>query len=116
MSSFKDLQKIYEGGYRGMSYNPPPNVAYSAELSNHSYRRGGMGFNAGDSVNMYAANAVQSHGPTPISCDEEAPIEGMIEKQPLIDMINKLQKQAVDDEMLYAAHMLGLLKAVIKPT
>jgi hypothetical protein len=40
----------------------------------------------------------------------------MIEKQPLIDMINKLQNQAVDDEMLYAAHMLGLLKAVIKPT
>jgi hypothetical protein len=99
-----------------MSYNPPPNIAYSAEPSNHSYRRGGMGFNAGDSDNMYAANAVQSHGPTPISCDEEIPVEGMIEKQSLVDMVKKLQKQAIDDDMLYAAHMLGLVTEFVKST
>lgn len=114
VSSFRDLQKIYED-YRGMSFNPSPNKSYTAEPSNYSYR-GTLPFNAGGADNQYAAGAVQPHGPTPISCDEEGRDDGEIKKRDVIEHIKSLQKQAIADEMQYAAHMLGLVKEFIRTT
>lgn len=114
MSSFRDLQKIYED-YRGMSFSPSPNKSYTAEPSKYSYR-GTLPFNSGGADNQYAASAVQSHGPTPIADDEEHLDDGEIKKSDVIDHINRLQKQAIADEMQYAAHMLGLVKEFIRTT
>ena len=114
MSSFRELQKIYED-YRGMSFDPSPNKSYTADPSKYSYR-GTLPFNAGGSDNAYAAGQEQSHGPTPISCDEEAKDDGEIKKRDVIKHINDLQKQAIADEMQYAAHMLGLVKEFIRST
>lgn len=109
VSSFRELQKIYED-YRGMSFNPSPNKAYTAEPSKYSYR-GSLPFNAGGADNVFARNSLNTV--VAPADDEEEPV-GVINKKMVIDRINELIKQSVDDEMMYAAHSLGQLKEFIK--
>jgi hypothetical protein len=111
VSSFRDLQTIYEEGYRGMSYNPSPNRTYTAEPSNHSYRQG-IPFNAGGSDNEYARMALNTG--IAIADDEEHHATGIIGKAEVIEKIKELTKLANQDEMTYAVHMLGQLKEFIK--
>jgi hypothetical protein len=111
VSSFRDLQKIYEGGYRGMSYNPSPNKTYTAEPSNHSYR-GSLPFNAGGSDNEFARMAANTG--VVIADDEEHTATGVISRVEVIDKIQELMKTANQDEMMYAVHLLGQLKEFIK--
>lgn len=110
MSSFRDLQKIYED-YRGMSFNPSPNVAYHADPSKYSYR-GSLPFNAGGADNAYARAALNV-GPV-IADDEEDTVLGEIIKSAVVDKINDLMKTAESDDMMYAVHLLGQLKEFIK--
>ena len=114
MSSFRDLQKIYED-YRGMSFNPSPNKAYTADPSKYSYR-GTLPFNAGGSDNAYASNENNFTGghPTPISCDEEQYDDGDVSKKEVIEKIKELQEIASKDEMMYAVHLLGTLKEFLR--
>lgn len=112
MSSFRDLQKIYGESYLGMALNPSPNKSYAPEESNHSYRRGGMRFNSGDSDNLFATNALKTG--VAIADDEEHEATGVISKEEIIDKIKKLMKTANEDEMMYAVHLLGLLKEFVK--
>jgi hypothetical protein len=112
VSSFRDLQTIYEDGYRGMSYNPSPNKTYAAEPSNHSYRRDSMSFNPSDSGNLFAYQA-NSPG-IGIADDEEHEATGVISKEEIISKIKKLMQTANEDEMLYAVHLLGQLKEFVK--
>jgi hypothetical protein len=113
VNSFRELQEIYED-HRGMSFDSSPNKTYTADSSSRNSFRKSLPFNVGGNDNEYAAGQVQFHGPTPISCDEEDNIGGTIDKQTIITFINQLQKQAVDNEMLYAVHMLGLVKELVK--
>jgi len=113
MSSFRDLQKIYED-YRGMSFNPNPNKAYTAEPSKYSYR-GSLPFNAGGADNAYARAALNV-GPVIADDEEDAVVVvvGAINKSSAIDKINDLMKMAESDDMMYAVHLLGQLKEFIK--
>ena len=113
MSSFRDLQTIYEDGYRGMSYNPSPNRTYVAEPSKHSYRSV-LPFNAGGSDNEFARMALNTG--VAIADDEEHEVTGVIDKMKIIDKLNNLMKTASNDEMMYAVHLLGTLKEYIKST
>lgn len=111
VSSFRDLQTIYEDGYRGMSYNPSPNKTYAVEPSNHSYR-GSLPFNAGGSDNEFARMSLNTG--IAIADDEEHQATGVVSKAEVIDKIQKLMKIANDDEMMYAVHLLGQLKEFVK--
>lgn len=111
VSSFRDLQKLYEGGYRGQSYNPSPNKTYAAEPSNHSYKHG-ISFGSQDSENVFARAALNTG--VAIADDEEHHAEGVIGKAEVISKIKELMKTANNDEMMYAVHLLGLLKEFVK--
>lgn len=111
VSSFRDLQTIYEDGFRGQSYNPTINRTYAAEPSKHSYR-GELPFNAGGSDNEFARMALNT-GIT-IADDEEHEVTGTIDKVTIIDKLDDLMKTASNDEMMYAVHVLGTLKEYIK--
>lgn len=97
MDDYSEMQKLYEG-YLGMSYDPGPNAGYAYSQGPHSYSRG----------QIPTANP-GSQGPmtrVPLNSDEET--------NPVLIKIEQLMKQAHDDEMLYAVHMLGQLKEFIK--
>ncbi len=112
MSSYRDLQKIYEGGFRGMSYSPSPNSNYTrVDPSTHSYR-GTLPFNAGGSDNEFARMSVNTV--TAIADDEEHAHNGVISKVEILDKIKELQRTANNDEMMYAVHLLGQLKEYVK--
>ncbi len=112
VNSFRELQKIYED-YRGMSFNPSPNIGNTADPSKYSYR-GSLPFNAGGSDNAYARNALNTGITITPAEDEDEPIQGPISKKTVLDKINDLMTLAKDDEMMYAVHTLGQLKEFIK--
>ena len=114
MSSFRDLQKIYGESYLGMALNPSPNKSYAPEESNHSYRRGGMRFNSGDSDNLFATNALKTGIAIADDEEHEHGTEGAIDKMVVLKKIKELSQTANQDEMMYAVHLLGQLKEFIK--
>jgi hypothetical protein len=114
MSSFRDLQQIYTEGWRGSSYNPPPNAKYVAAQGKHSYNKDDMPFNAGTSSNNYARSAATNNN-FPVAIDEEEPIDKTrsIPITKVCDKIDKLIEGASEDGMEYAIHTLATLKAYI---
>lgn len=116
MNSFRELQQIYEGGWRGDSLSTNPNRGYGADQSKYSYRKGDLPVNSGGSDNAYARYAANTPTtPIPVSDEEEpASVRGSIEKALVINKLQELMDAAEADGMDYALHALGLVKQFIK--
>ena len=99
MDDYSKLSKIYEG-YLGMSYDQGPNAGYAYDQGPHSYQRGQIPTVQPGTGNRYAMGRV------PLNSDEES--------DPVVNKIETLMKTAYEDEMMYAVHMLGELKAYIE--
>jgi len=115
MNSYRELQQIYEGGWRGDSLNVNPNRGYKADQSKHSYRKGDLPVNSGGSDNAYARFAANNPStPTPVSDEEEPTHRGVIQKSKILNKIDDLMSAASTDGMDYALHSLGMLKSFIE--
>ena len=107
MNDYKEIYKLYEG-YLGLSYDSGPNASYTYQQGDNSYRKGALPTAIPGSGNNLYAMGQNSQGITAPVGDEEE------KHTPVIDKINELMKQAHEDEMMYAVHMLGTLKEYIK--
>ena len=115
MSSFKDLQQIYEGFQGYPNAIPAPNAQYTPQQANPKLSFPQMAVNVGHSgaENYYQVGAMSPQIRV-ISDDEEERTTGAILKQQVVDKINELMSTAVKDEMIYAVHVFGQLKEYIK--
>ena len=110
MNDFEEIQKIYEEGYRGQSFDPikPPN-AYPARQDWGPYSRPIPGSPESSGYSAYRQNMVGS-GIAHI-IDEEKPIEAAeIINTDVLEKIDKLIDEAENHDMTYAIHALGELR------
>ena len=118
-NDFENIQKLYEEGYRGLSYNQGPNAKYDAAAApyGYSYRKGGLptGYPGAGGWSAYNAGQAGSYGvPTafiPGSCEEVEDVEAAeILNKDVLKKIEELQKEADEDGMNYALEQLSRLK------
>ena len=96
----EDLAAIYE------SFEAVSNGQYSPAPGHPSIPKGSLpGAYAGSAPRPYEMG-LTGNGITAVIADEET--------NPVIIKIDDLMKTAEDDEMLYALHMLGQLKAYVQ--
>ena len=113
---FEKIQKLYEEGYRGLSYDQGPNAKYGAAgaPTGYSYRKGGlpMGYPGAGGWSAYNAGQAGSYGvgtAAIISGDEEIEAAEIINLD-VIDKVNELIDEAEQEEMDYAVLQLSRLK------
>ena len=115
-NDFENIQKLYEEGYRGLSYNQGPNAKYDAAAApyGYSYRKGGLptGYPGAGGWSAYNAGQAGSYGvPTTriIAGDEEVEAAEIINLD-VLKKLEELQKEANEDGMNYALEQLSRLK------
>ena len=98
-NDFANIQKLYEEGYRGQSYDPGPNAKYEADEApyGYSYRKGGLptGYPSAGGYSTYNAGQAGSYGvPSAviISGDEEVEAAEIIN----LDVLKKLDEIVKD--------------------
>ena len=115
MNDYEEIQKLYEEGYRGLSYNQGPNAKYdtSAAPRGYSYRKGGMptGYPGAGGWSAYNAGLAGSYGVgTAYIVDEESVNEKDISNTAVLKELQKLQQEADDDGNIYAVTQLAKLR------
>lgn len=116
MSSYRDLQKIYEGAW---TFGPNRGRIYTGNESENSLSRGPGQLpmqGPGGNVNAYNISQGSSSNPIRFADDEES--EQIEEKQVsnklILDKIEQLKQESNDEGMDYATMMLGKLSEFIK--
>jgi hypothetical protein len=112
VNDYDEIQKLYEEGYRGLSYNEGPNAKYdtSAAPRGYSYRKGGMptGYPGAGGWSAYNAGLAGSYGVgTAYIVDEEGIHEKQILNTDVLEKIHQLQQEAEQDGMEYAILQLA---------
>jgi len=115
VNDYEEIQKLYEEGYRGLSYNQGPNAKYdtSAAPRGYSYRKGGMptGYPGAGGWSAYNAGLAGSYGVgTAYIVDEESVNEKDISNTAVLKELQKLQQEADDDGNIYAVTQLAKLR------
>jgi len=111
MDEYNKLREIYEGTVYSTEFTPSPyNQTYDSPNARFGAREGGgPSYSRGAIPGAYpgaGASNTYAMGRVPLNSDEES--------DPVISKIENLMKTAHEDEMMYAVHMLGELKAYIK--
>ena len=104
-NDFENIQKLYEEGYRGLSYNQGPNAKYDAAAApyGYSYRRGGLptGYPGAGGWSAYNAGLAGSYGiPTAVvvAGDEERGVdEAEIINLDVLDKLDELRDEAISE-------------------
>tara|TARA_R110001583_G_scaffold163485_1_gene315595 strand:- start:596 stop:973 length:378 start_codon:yes stop_codon:yes gene_type:complete len=117
VNDYEEIQKLYEEGYRGLSYNQGPNAKYdtSAAPRGYSYRKGGMptGYPGAGGWSAYNAGLAGSYGvgtAVIVSGDEEGVHKKEILNTDVLEKIHQLQQEAEEEGMEYAILQLAKLK------
>jgi hypothetical protein len=115
-NDFENIQKLYEEGYRGQSYDPGPNAKYQADEApyGYGYRKGGLptGYPGAGGWNAYNAGQAGSYSiPTAvvIAGDEEIEAAEIINLD-VLDKLDDLIDESNEAEMDYAVLQLSRLK------
>jgi|TARA_R110001583_G_scaffold54894_6_gene167624 hypothetical protein len=115
-NDFENIQKLYEEGYRGLSYDQGPNAKYdtAAAPRGYSYRKGGMptGYPGAGGYSAYNAGQAGSYGvgtAAIISGDEEVEAAEIINLD-VLDKLNELIDESNEAEMDYAVLQLSKLR------
>jgi len=115
-NDFENIQKLYEEGYRGLSYNQGPNAKYDAAAApyGYSYRKGGLptGYPGAGGWSAYNAGQAGSYGvPTAVvvAGDEEIEAAEIINLD-VLDKLDDLIDESNEAEMDYAVLQLSRLK------
>lgn len=116
MSSYRDLQKIYEGAW---TFGPNRGRVFTGNESEISLSKGPGQLpmqGPGGSVNAYNISQGSSSNPIRFADDEEAEHieEKKISNKLILDKIEELKKESNDEGMDYATMMLGKLSEYIK--
>ena len=116
MSSFRDLQNIYEGAW---TFGPNRGRIFTGNESEISLSKGPGQLpvqGPGGKVNTYNLNQGSSSNPIRFADDEE--VESIKEKKVLntviLSKIEELKKESDEEGMDYATMMLGRLSEYIK--
>ena len=123
-NDFENIQKLYEEGYRGLSYNQGPNAKYDAAAApyGYSYRKGGLptGYPGAGGYSAYNAGQAGSYGvPTafiPGSCEEVEDVEpAEIINLDVLNKLDELRKEAISErgEEDYSVLQLSRLREQI---
>ena len=104
-NDFENIQKLYEEGYRGLSYNQGPNAKYDAAAApyGYSYRKGGLptGYPGAGGWSAYNAGLAGSYGiPTAVvvAGDEERGVdEAEIINLDVLDKLDELRDEAISE-------------------
>ena len=110
MNDFEELQRIYEEGYRGQSFDPiKPSNSYPAQQDWGPYSRPIPGSPESSGYSAYRQNMV-GNGITHI-IDEERPIEAAeIINLDVLEKVDELIDEAEQEEMTYAVLQLSRLR------
>jgi|TARA_R110002033_G_scaffold163400_1_gene200594 hypothetical protein len=97
VNDYTEIQKLYEEGYRGLSYDQGPNAKYDTSEAPHgySYRKGGLptGYPGAGGWNAYNAGQAGSYGVGTASIvDEEIQAVEIIN----LDVLDKLDELLED--------------------
>ena len=112
MNDFEELQRIYEEGYRGQSFDPiKPANSYGYQQDWGPYSRPIPGSPESTGFSAYRQNMVGNGIAYIPGSDEEKPIEpAEIINLDVLDKLDQLQKEADEDGMNYALEQLSRLK------
>ncbi len=116
MSSYRDLQKIYEGAW---TFGPNRGRVFTGNESEISLSKGPGQLpvqGPGGKVNAYNVSQGSSSNPIRFADDEELEYvqEKKISNKIILDKIEELKKESNDEGMNYATMMLGRLSEYIK--
>lgn len=116
MSSYRDLQKIYEGAW---TFGPNRGRVFTGNESEISLSKGPGQLpvqGPGGKVNAYNVSQGSSSNPIRFADDEELEHvqEKKISNKIILDKIEELKKESNDEGMDYATMMLGRLSEYIK--
>ena len=118
MNDYTEIQKLYEEGYRGLSYDQGPNAKYGTSEAPHgySYRKGGLptGYPGAGGWNAYNAGQAGSYGvgtAVIVSGDEEV-VGAEIINLDVLKKLDELRDEAIADrgEEDYSVLQLSRLK------
>ncbi len=123
-NDFANIQKLYEEGYRGQSYDPGPNAKYEADEApyGYGYRKGGLptGYPGAGGWSAYNAGQAGSYKiPTafiPGSCEEVEDVEpAEIINLDVLNKLDELRKEAISErgEEDYSVLQLSRLREQI---
>lgn len=115
MSSYRDLQKIYEGAW---TFGPNRGRVFTGNESEISLSRGPGQLpmqGPGGKVNAYNISQSSSSNPIRFADDEESEVEEkQVSNRIILDKIDELKRMSDDEGMDYATMMLGKLGEFIK--
>ena len=119
MNDYTEIQKLYEEGYRGLSYDQGPNAKYGTSEAPHgySYRKGGLptGYPGAGGWNAYNAGQAGSYGvgtAVIVSGDEEGVHEKEILNTDVLERLDELIDESKQEkgETDYSVFQLERLK------
>jgi len=115
-NDYTELQNIYEGvGGQSMNYGPNTQYAPADASANLTFGKGRLPAAYPGMGGQYSAFEfnLNDSGITAPAEMEEVPVKN-IKNYIVLDKIDEYVGQALEDEMMYAVHALGQLKAYVK--